>query len=87
MNLFKNSQVILNGFLNGVSLQSSTLPLASGVSNFLGGGQLVLGQRLDSLTLNYELEESYSGKLSQFHIWNSIVTNTDIASLANCQGK
>ncbi len=86
MNIDEYSQVVLTGFLNGISLQTGTFPLATGVTNFPGGGQLVLGQRLDSLTLGYELEESYSGKLTQFHIWDSIVTNADIANLASCQG-
>ena len=49
-------------------------------------GQLVLGQKVDDFSGKYEIKISFSGKITAFNIWNSVLANTAIAGIANCSG-
>lgn len=77
----------LAGYFNGVKVQSSTLPTETGLGSLLGGGNLVLGQRQSPLTSGYEIEESYSGKLTEVNVWNTVLSDTDISGIASCTSK
>ena len=56
-------------------------------SAFPTGGQFILGQKMDDFTGKFEAEESFSGKITLFDVWDSILSHNSINSIANCNSK
>jgi hypothetical protein len=69
-----NGSIVFNTIINSSSV-------------FQNGGQLILGQKVDDFTGIFEAEESFSGKITSFNVWDSILSQNNITSLSNCNCK
>ncbi|KAG9340346.1 hypothetical protein JZ751_021459 [Albula glossodonta] len=48
------------------------------------GGVLVLGQEQDTMGGRFDASQALVGELSQFNLWDRVLTPTEISSLADC---
>ncbi|KAJ8371455.1 hypothetical protein AAFF_G00310540 [Aldrovandia affinis] len=48
------------------------------------GGVLILGQEQDTLGGRFDASQALVGELSQFNLWDRVLTPTEISNLANC---
>ncbi|XP_036408298.1 neuronal pentraxin-2-like [Megalops cyprinoides] len=48
------------------------------------GGVLILGQEQDTLGGRFDASQALVGELSQFNLWDRVLTPTEISSLADC---
>jgi len=54
------------------------------ISGFPGGGRLVLGQLQSVDTPGFDIVSSFSGKISWFNIWNSVISEPEIQFYSDC---
>ncbi|KAH0616877.1 hypothetical protein JD844_028327 [Phrynosoma platyrhinos] len=47
-------------------------------------GVLILGQEQDALGGRFDATQAFVGEISQFNLWDRVLTPAEIASLANC---
>ena len=64
----------------------STLVKREQIGTIDGDGFLILGQHQDILGGGFEPQETYSGFISSFNMWDSILTLSQIQSISQCEG-
>lgn len=78
---------IFSSFINGVKVGSKTVTTDPRITAFPGGGKLVLGQLQSVDTLGFDIVSSFSGKISWFNIWNSVISDPEIEFYSECTSK
>ncbi len=56
-------------------------------SGFPVGGNFILGQKMDDFTGIFEAEESFSGMITSFNVWDHLLNESSINSTVTCNCK
>ena len=83
-NIHSFSEVNISIYVNGPMVHNFTINATSG---FPVGGNFILGQKVDDFTGIFETEESFSGEISSFNVWDSLLNESTINSIAICNSK